>query len=412
MTLRGITCRRLRALLHQHRPTLSDAQRLKLEEHLDSCGACAADVRALRLIQSLAASLPRQPLSPRSREGAIAGAFTAQERAAVPAKSERRGWHVVPLAIATAAAAAAVLLLFGRGELPDEATLGSRIQPAARATDRVVKGTLQGAERVFSADDPIPTDVSLSAPEATAVEVPGARVDIEARATVSWARKRRTLRLHRGAVGVDVTPGQTTPFRVETDRFVVEVLGTKFRVESERVSVQRGAVRIVSPNGEVLVDRLRAGQSWRASEIPAPAPAPVPPTPAPVSDSVAALLQKARAHLGEGDVVKAHRDARHALELTSSRRQTAEAHTILAECAQLAGQPRAAAERYLLIARQYANLEAGETALFAAARIEANAGRLKAAKRLFLRYLARYPEGRLRGEAEQRLRAIGSDSAQ
>ena len=100
--------------------------------------------------------------------------------------------------------------------------------------------------------------------------------------------------------------------------------------------------------------------------------------------------------------------SRRALELRGSRANAAEAHTILAECAQMAGQPRAAVERYLLVARRYSNLPAGETALFAAARIEANAGHLQAARDLFERYLERYPDGTLRAEAERRLRAIST----
>ena len=72
------------------------------------------------------------------------------------------------------------------------------------------------------------------------------------------------------------------------------------------------------------------------------------------------------------------------------------------------GDRGAAVEAYLRVARAFAELPAGENALFAAARLEADRQRSAAAAQLLERYLERYPHGRFEREARARLRALSA----
>jgi TolA-binding protein len=62
-----------------------------------------------------------------------------------------------------------------------------------------------------------------------------------------------------------------------------------------------------------------------------------------------------------------------------------------------------ARDTYLRVVRKFAALPAAETALFAAARVEAEHGQPLQAQALFRRYLERYPRGNFVREAQRRL---------
>jgi hypothetical protein len=62
----------------------------------------------------------------------------------------------------------------------------------------------------------------------------------------------------------------------------------------------------------------------------------------------------------------------------------------------------------LLVAKRFANLQAGENALFASARLDADRLSGSPAEAGLIRYLARYPRGRFVKEAEARLRELRS----
>jgi TolA-binding protein len=110
--------------------------------------------------------------------------------------------------------------------------------------------------------------------------------------------------------------------------------------------------------------------------------------------------------LAKGAIASAERDVAAALASQPTRSQAAEAWTLRAECALVSGDPEGAAKLYRDVSGRYADLPAGETALFAAARIQANAGRPATAEALLRSYLARYPRGRFQSEATARLRAL------
>jgi TolA-binding protein len=97
---------------------------------------------------------------------------------------------------------------------------------------------------------------------------------------------------------------------------------------------------------------------------------------------------------------------RAALRGNLSRRGRAEAATLLAECALIAGDRGTAARRYLEVASRYPDLAAAENALFAAARLRAESGKRAGARALFERYIRKYPKGRFAPEVTRRLRAL------
>jgi hypothetical protein len=135
-----------------------------------------------------------------------------------------------------------------------------------------------------------------------------------------------------------------------------------------------------------------------------PAIADPPSPPAAVDDvTAAAWLVRARRQFAARDYRKAERSAAAALDAGPDRAETAEALMIAADCAQARGTLDDAAERYAAIAIRYADLDAGETALFAAARLETRRGRPAAARLLLERYLDRYPSGRFAPDARREL---------
>ena len=73
------------------------------------------------------------------------------------------------------------------------------------------------------------------------------------------------------------------------------------------------------------------------------------------------------------------------------------------QCDVAAGDRKAAHAAYARVYERFGDLPAGQNALFASARLAARAGDSVRARRLFERYLQRYPEGRFAHEAAARL---------
>ena len=72
---------------------------------------------------------------------------------------------------------------------------------------------------------------------------------------VSFARNGRNIRLNNGEIFLDVERDEKRPFRVETYAGTIEVLGTKFNVESDEArqlfstTLIEGSVKIDADNG-------------------------------------------------------------------------------------------------------------------------------------------------------------------
>jgi hypothetical protein len=209
---------------------------------------------------------------------------------------------------------------------------------------------------------------------------------------------------------------------VGTARFDVKVLGTRFEVTLDRVSVEHGHVLVVAPDNSLLAD-LHGGESYAYAPPSAAASAHArsvretargAKTAARRSDAAApradaaALIDRARGELGGKQVGAARATIDSALALSPEPRLRAEALTLRAECALVDGDQGAAVEAYLRVARAFSELPAGENALYAAARLEAERQRSAAAAQLLERYLDRYPQGRFEREARARLRALSA----
>ena len=404
----GVACIRIGRLLHRDREALPDADRLQLERHLTSCSRCRKRADAVSNLVQVVISAARPRLTTTEHEAVIARALSTTDnhtKAAVVARMPR--WQRPLFATATAALALGLLLWV----LPGPAQRTAQVDSSSQ---RVLSGLLDSSLGSLSERDNIPSQQRLKARETTTVVLAQAAVVVSAHSEIEWDHLERRLDLHSGSVDVDVTRRSGESFSVATPRFEVQVLGTQFRVDQSSVVVHRGSVRIVSAQGEVLVETLRAGGRWQLSPVSRlsdaesseqPRTEKAQPRTQP-DDSASDLLDRARTALSNGATARANRLASAALELEPTRFEAAEARTILAEVAQATGNRQKAITLYLEVARRYPNLLAGETALFAAARLEANAGNDQVAIRLLKRYLSRYRSGVMRSEASRRLRAL------
>jgi hypothetical protein len=91
--------------------------------------------------------------------------------------------------------------------------------------------------------------------------------------------------------------------------------------------------------------------------------------------SARALLSSAREALSRGQTTTASHLLERAEELHPHRADRAEAGTLRAEIALLEHKPTQAVDHYLSVATRYADLTAGENALFAAAQLASRNGR-------------------------------------
>ncbi len=420
-----MSCRSIRPWLHAERGALGEADRLVLEEHLQTCARCRADREHLALVRRIGAAVPAGSIGPRGHGRAIARALMAGPRD--PARA-RRGvrWGVLAIA-ATAAATTAVAASFVirsggldtsvpaapsehlsvpvPAPIPERAPAPAfvrapapapapeprqppRIPPAAPDV-ALAEGALLREGMALTSGAELPADVPLRAAARARVRAYGVSVVIAANSRIRWVRAERAILLEAGSVTVEGGPA-----RIATDRFRVDASGA-VAITPRTVLVRRGSAAVTAAGGRVLAAHLGVGASWSLPEPPAPAARP----------SAGRLLAHARAAFARGDHAGAERAADAALDAGPSRAQAAEARTLLAECAHATGRLDDALRRYEAIADRFGDLPAGETALFAAARLEARRGRAAAARALFERYLDRYPSGRFAGDARRHTRA-------
>jgi len=431
-------CRDVETALGRPAHTLSEAERLHLEQHLSECDECRQGSAVVRAVGELICAAPSR-LSESARERAIAGAFARAARVLPRPRSLHWGQR------AGLAVAAAALLLVGvrvwllapeRGELVAGARSGTAGQPATDSTPR--------------AANPPPSPLSVASDDGwiesargDTRELASARVTLAAGTRVRFERVANTLELARGEVTLDVDHQHERPFVVLTQGFRVEVLGTQFVVSPEHVSVLRGHVLVRARASAELLGDLQAGQSYRhpatAPETAAasdtatsethppthdvlrrarpvergdvgrgtsaalPEAVAVRPPAATGGDSASELIAQVRAALARDDVSQARSLLQRATRAARQLGERAEVGTLEAECELLARRPKEAARAYLRVADRFAALSAGENALFAAAQLRLRERDTGAARALFERYLTRYPEGRFVDEARAHL---------
>jgi hypothetical protein len=118
------------------------------------------------------------------------------------------------------------------------------------------------------------------------------------------------------------------------------------------------------------------------------------------------LLRRARAELAQGAVAEAKSSVAAALRARPSRAQRAEAASLQAECALVSGRPAQAQALYLAVVARYPHSDAGDNALFAAARLAQQRGEQAQSRELLERYLESYPRGHFHDEAERWLQRL------
>ena len=369
-----MNCLAARRLIDRRAVGLSEAERLRVEDHLADCARCQQDAQLLatmaRLSERASAELPVL-----ARERTIERALRTPT---VELERPRAVWKWPVLA----AAATALVLAAGWWR--------------------------------FAPRDSLPPNVATALGEPATLRLAHAQVRTADHSELEWRPQEATVVLSAGAVDVDVDPAPHRPFHVRTPRFTVDVVGTEFHVDLDGVRVTRGRVRV----GDTLVG---AGESWTVParavapppaepEPPAPAAQLVPPPEPPHKSqgpSAARLLVLARGHIAEHELAKADHEIAQALAAHPSRAEQAEAAMLRADRAQVAGDLEGAARLYIEAAAHFSDLPAGEQALFAAARIEVKAKRADRAAAMLREYLRRYPRGQFRAEAQTRLDSLG-----
>lgn len=385
-----LACYRIGTLLSRESSLLSEADRLQIESHRADCGRCRRDVAFDEALAALAGAAPVHQQGPRV-ERAIAAAFAAPQ--AIGARPPGwRGWQLGLAGAAVCAAAIAIAVVAGGGE----ESLAIEIAPAQ----------IEPPE-----PEPEPDAERDGAGELAAAashRFAHAEVTATAASRYRWAAGERRLTLEAGALRVQVTPNTGRSFTVSTPAFDVVVVGTDFDVDGQGVAVRHGVVRVTSRSGEVLAEHLGAGESWRLDQ-----PAGEPENELEIDEDLtdlepaSTLLERASRQMRSQEFARAQKTIRQALRSGPSRRERAEAETLRAEIALANGDLATAVDRYRSIARRFGAYPQGESALFAAARLESKRGRTAAARALLERYRARYPRGRFAREVAHKLRLLG-----
>ena len=420
----GLTCFRAGILLERRQSGLDEAERLLLEEHLQACAECAANARALGALADLLDETASSRVAPHVVSSAIRKALESPVPEDKPAAPVSRRW-LAPAALAAALCVVAALVVWttrrgpsdgGNGpiaqrtEVAPKRAAPERPSSAARP-DRVISGVVESGAHELRSGSPVESARLMIARERAELALAHARAKLGPGSIVRWDSGRSMLALDAGHALISVDPAPGRRFSLETTRFVAEVLGTVFEVWPTGIRVLSGRVRVTARGHAARL--LAAGDAWTlepesastASSADEVRNQRVPEDVRPQTITARALLARARQRLAEGDAASARRDIASALGAAPSAAESAEARSLLAECAIVEGNPPEAQRAYAQVAERYAGTAAGETALFAAARLERDPARSR--ERLEA-YLKRYPEGRFRAEAEARIRALGS----
>ncbi len=461
------SCREVEPLIGRGPRALGDAERLVLEQHLTECPSCRrtsvmtrsvvelvhaapANLGASARERAIGRALARKDVAvarPRLRErrGALAIALAAaaalllwrlardpgspaplahgpssnapalsdvtartpSESSPAPALAERMpslGAATTPAGGEPATAAPSVEASAGARERNDvEASAGAR-----ERSDEIARG----------AEPALAAEASQGWFETSATErraFAHAQVELAAGSRARFDQETRTLELERGRAEIDVDPRRGQGFSVVTQHFRVEVLGTQFAVSPDRVEVRRGRVEVFDRAGRVLARELGAGAKFAYTTQPAHQPAARRAgvrersdveARAGASNDAASLLERAREALAQTDLAAARELLQRAERGRLTRGERAELGTLRAECALAAHDAQAAIRAYLDVAQRFGELPAGENAAFAAAQLSARAradADAASTRRLFERYLERYPRGRFAAEARARL---------
>jgi hypothetical protein len=386
-----IGCDAARARITARASGLTSAQRIALEEHVESCAACAAVAREIDALSTVLDGGPSLSASARERvvERALGRAVAGGAEVDLLEPSPRiylGGARATLGALALAAAAIAVAVWLWRsdsGEAPGDV-------PAPFATDEPERAPAPNIEQEVAPEREIDS-FERSLDEGEVLELAHARLEAMERSRIAFDADTTTVALVEGSILFDVDPSAGAPFAVAYAEHRIEVIGTRFVVGNGEVRVMEGTVRVRDARGRV---RATLGEG-RTLDL------------APAEPETSEELARARALLSRRDVAGARAILR-ALERRPLRpAERAEAGSLVAEAHALSSENGRAIEAYLSVVEAHPDLPAGENALFAAARLAARTRDTRATA-LFERYLARYPNGRFADEARSRLHRGGA----
>jgi len=409
-------CFRMGLLLERRSAAgLDEAERLMLEDHLSGCTRCQEEARVLQAVAAVVDRCEKTTLSVQSRERALQRAFkiAAQEVHSrhTPGAPRISHWALAAVSLPLVAALLVLGFHFRHVKLGEP-----RVADVASKIDRVESGTVMVAGRALAMGEAVGAGEVVHTDSRARVVLSQARVDLGPTTDVVWDPGASQLDLRSGAVHVSLDPALGRHFRVRTERFTVEVLGTVFEVDLQGVRVERGTVRVVPSAGEAIVEALHAGDSWSVGPPPSASTATEGPTapdivhndhdPRPSRLSAHDGLARARSALAQGRVAEARAAASGVLHLDLRPEEKAEARSLLAECEVFSGNIEEGIRLYLAVAEDFAARPAGENALFAAARLSLNQGTRERARELLERYLDRYPKGHFCDEARRHLNGM------
>lgn len=396
------------------RRNATDADRLLLDEHLNTCTACRKEQAHWLLLQRLK-EVPEPHLSEEAQRQILAritalARMNPPKQSPAPALSHRP--RAAVLTLFTAVAAVLMLLRWRSDSQPPQPKLSQTQAPPVIAQ---------------SVDIPkdVPPTLLAGIPSAS-VQLKGASLFYQAGTQLRVHESERWVELLHGEVEVDVTPspnGTGQRFRVQATSFVVEVLGTRFRVTEDSVYTVHGRVRVLDPEGHELAV-LGAGQRWtkeplRTASHGSMAPQPVATSATPVKTPIVQVepaqvstprpmttrqkIAQARSLLAAGNTALARQRITEAAAAQPTLTQRAAIGLIEAECLLSEQHYEQAISAYRRVAEQYPSDSAGETAAFAVAQFLSERGDSKAARQALNAYLQRYPSGRFAREVSERL---------
>ncbi len=411
-------------LLERRAPELSPAERLRVEQHLSGCERCRREHGFVTTFAAVADEAAERQVSSAAHERILREAnvrFARGDSGLAPAPALGQKSWILGTVMACAALA---LAYFGLTRAPEQALTRSGSSPSLPAAEasrsHLVSGELRDGTAALPQGATLPDDRALQPRGPIVVQLAHARLEVARASSLSWSEVTRVVSLLDPSVHVEVDPSAHRSFRVKTAQFLVEVLGTAFRIDQNTVTVERGRVQVLSRDATERLADLGPGQAFTyrdpagepqvaaSSSLDPQRPVSGPGARAEAKDALpaAALLARARRHLSGGDTKRARSDLAAALLVTTNPAEQALAHMLTADCALVEGNARQAVAKYLEVNQRFRSLPVAETALFSAARVESSSGNRAAARELLRSYLERYSTGQFRKDAEDRLRVL------
>jgi FecR protein len=371
-----------------NRPGPLRALRLGLDPVLDPAREAARRERIVGRIHALQQTLPlEQTPTKRERVSLISrlrvGVWATRNRAALLAAGVMLGCVVAFVGWPRTSGQLAGLELQA-GELTVLSASGQRLLRDAQRFEVSNGGMLQTAERSANVTLPSRANAALDPASVVAFE----RVGSEQAPAERWGER---LQLRRGKVALKVphlAPRQY--LAVETSDTVVEVHGTAFSVQVDpasageatpttRVSVLEGVVSVTHHGARTL---LTAGQSWVTPSQPTVA-----------SDVTPDVTEPApSAPLKNTEAPAIHPPAQ---DLAEQNRLFA-----AAQRARISGQTSGALQSFEVLMRRFPRSELAQNARVEHFRLLKASGRRAEASRSAASYLAAYPHGFARSEAQ------------